>query len=88
VDKVGEISCPPRVYILLGDVKGCVSHFYCYCDQIPDKSNLKREEFFSLMVSDVLVHHGGEGVVEQRNSHHGEQEAEVAITDRKGAGKI
>jgi hypothetical protein len=36
----------------------------------------------------ISAHHGGEGVVEQRNSHHGEQEAEVAITDRKGAGKI
>jgi hypothetical protein len=38
------------------------------CDQIPEKGNLKEERFILLMVSEVSVHYGREGMVEQLTS--------------------
>jgi hypothetical protein len=43
------------------------------CDQIPDRNNL-REGIFILSM--ITVHHGNKDITEQKNSHHGIQEAE------------
>jgi hypothetical protein len=41
-----------------------ISQTLGFCDQVPEKSNLREERFILLTVSEVTVHHGGEGIVE------------------------
>jgi hypothetical protein len=52
--------------------------------KIPER-NKRRKDLFWLMVSEVSVHHGGEGMVEQGSSRHGGQEAERVT--RRGQGQ-
>jgi hypothetical protein len=49
----------------LNSFEVCVSQiFHCF-DQIPDRNNLREERFIFLIVSEISVHHGGEGMKEQ-----------------------
>jgi hypothetical protein len=50
-----------------------------------DINNLKRRK---LIVSEVSVHHGREGAQEQRNSHHGSNDAQRERGRGRGQGKI
>jgi hypothetical protein len=45
-----------------------IIYFSCYCDQPPDRNNIREERFILLRVSEATVHHGGEGMVEQLTS--------------------
>jgi hypothetical protein len=44
-----------------------VSGFH-HCDKIPEQTQLKRRNYFSLMVSEVSIHYGREGV-QSRAAH-------------------
>jgi hypothetical protein len=43
----------------------CLFGVFCPCDQKPDRNNLRKERFILLIISEVSLHHGGEGMVEQ-----------------------
>jgi hypothetical protein len=44
----------------------CVSQSFQCCDKIPEENNLRVERFIWLTVSEISVHRGREGEVEQR----------------------
>jgi hypothetical protein len=52
-----------------------IHYSFCHYKSLYINKLRERKDLFWVIVSEVSIHHGEEGMTEQSNSHHGNQEA-------------